>query len=76
MRFLALVLLLAPFALCAGEDGWTGLNPGRSHVAVGRLFWQADYSKGMDLFSVERKDGAEGSVSIVDLPGGKKVCVW
>ena len=72
MRFLALVLLLAPFALCADEDGWTGLNPRRSHVAVGRLFWQADYSKGMDLFSVERKDGAEGSVSIVDLPGGKK----
>jgi hypothetical protein len=64
MRFIAL-LLLAPFAILAGEDGWTGHNPSRSYVTVGKLFWQADYSKGMNQFSVERKDGAEGSVSIV-----------
>lgn len=72
MRYLVFVSLFIPFAILADEDGWTGLNPNRLHVAVGKLFWQADYSKGMEQFSVERRGGAEGSVNIVDLPGGRK----
>ena len=72
MKYFFLTLLFLPGVLLADEEGWTGHNPSRSYVTVGKLFWQADYSKGMDQFSVERKDGAIGSVSIVDLPGGKK----
>ena len=72
MKAITLLVALSPFVLLANTAGWSNVNPKRSHVEVGELFWKADLSRGLDLFTIEKCNGAEGDVSIVDLPEGGK----
>ena len=62
MKNIALIAALLQFAAFAGTDGWSNINPERSYVAVGDLFWKADLSRGIESFEIEKRNGAEGEV--------------
>ena len=68
---LAALTVLSP-ALFAATPGWENRNPDRRQVESDCVYWKADLSRGLDGFSVEKRDGAEGTVSIIDVPGGEK----
>jgi len=59
-------------ALHAVTPGWENKSPGRKKVESGRVYWSAEFSRGLAGFSVEKRDGAEGTVGMVDVPGGGK----
>ena len=68
---IAALTVLSP-ALFAATPGWENRNPDRRQVESDCVYWKADLSRGLDGFSVEKRDGAEGTVSIIDVPGGEK----
>ena len=73
MRFLlnAVIGLMTFFAVAA-TPGWD--DAASDPVAPEKLLWQEDFSAGKDAVNIEFRDGASGSVDVVDSPvsPGKK----
>ena len=61
---LAAAVLAAVSPAFAHTDGWDNIRPSRQGVEPVKVLWEADLSKGLDAFAVERFGGAEGTVEI------------
>lgn len=66
---IALYLAIFPAAAFAITAGWDNINPERKFPVPGRVYWRADFSNWPEGFIVERKDGAEGSVTMEERNG-------
>ena len=63
---MSIISALFAVAAFAATDGWENVNPARKPWAPpGDVVWTADLSRQVD-FTLEKRDGAEGTFSIVD----------
>lgn len=62
MVILALVLAVCPLAQTAG---WGSVCPDRSWPCPAKGYWQADFTRGIEEICVEKREGAEGTVTVL-----------
>ena len=55
----------------AVTEGWDNINPSRTNLPPQKVYWKAD----LDSAKLELRDGAEGSIRVVEEGGKKKLVV-
>ena len=59
-------MMIEALVLAAVTAGWENIEPMRTEVAPAKVVWQAPIGEGAGAFKVEKRKGAEGTVTFAD----------